>query len=114
MSLTPAPVHLSGHHRDTVSHIFQHPVGHNIDWQAVVSLLAAVAQVEETRNGKLLVTLGSETETFEPPRHKDIDAQQVVDLRRMLKGAGYGPDTDGVVSSPQGRPSAPQAPETST
>jgi hypothetical protein len=49
-----------------------------------------VAQVEETHNGKLLVTLGDETETFEPSRHKCIDAQQVVDLRRMLKGAGFG------------------------
>ena len=45
--------------------------------------------VEETHNGRLLVTLGDETETFEPPRHKGIDTQQVVDLRRMLKGAGY-------------------------
>jgi hypothetical protein len=96
MSLTPPPVHLSGHHRDTVSHIFQHPAGHNIDWQSVVSLLEAVAQVEETHTGKLLVTLGKETETFEPPRHKDIDVQQVVDLRRMLKSAGYGPTADAV------------------
>jgi hypothetical protein len=39
------------------------------------------------------VTLGAETETFDVPRHHDIDAQQVVDLRRMLKGAGIGPPT---------------------
>jgi hypothetical protein len=106
LSLTPAPGHLNSHHRDTVEHIFQHPVGHNIDWQAVVSLLEAVAQVEETHNGKLLVTLGSETETFEPPRHKDIDAQQVVDLRRMLKGAGYGPDADKVEGTASPAPEA--------
>ena len=37
------------------------------------------------------MTLGGETEPFEPPRHKDIEAQQVVDLRRMLGKAGYGP-----------------------
>jgi hypothetical protein len=83
------PVHLSGHHRATISQILQHPVSHNIEWRAVVSLLQAVAQVEETHNGRLLVTLGDETETFEPPKHKGIDSQQVVDLRRMLKGAGY-------------------------
>jgi hypothetical protein len=82
--------HLSGHHRGTVSKILQHPAGHNIEWRAVNSLLMAVANVERTHDGRLLVTLGDETETFEPPRHKDIDAQQVVDLRRMLKGAGYG------------------------
>jgi hypothetical protein len=57
----------------------------------VLSLLEAVASVEETHHGKFIVTLGDETETFEPPRHKDIDEQQVVDLRRMLKHAGYAP-----------------------
>jgi hypothetical protein len=90
MSMTPP--HLSGHHRDTIAHILQHPVGHNIEWRSVVSLLEAVGQVEETHSGKLLVTLGTETQTFEPPRHKDIDPQQVVDLRRLLKNAGYGSD----------------------
>ncbi len=82
-------VHLSGHHRETISRNLQHPFSHNIEWRAVVSVLRAVAQVEETHNGRLLVTRGDETETFEPPRHKGIDTQQVVDLRRMLKGAGY-------------------------
>ena len=81
--------HLSGHHRETVSQILQHPVSHNIEWRAVVSLLHGVAQVEETRNGKLLVTLRDETETLEPSKHKCISAQQVVDVRRMLKGAGF-------------------------
>jgi hypothetical protein len=85
------PMHLNSHHRDTVEHIFRHPVGHNIEWRAVLSLLEAVASVEETHHGKFIVTLGDETETFEPPRHKDIDEQQVVDLRRMLLQAGYTP-----------------------
>jgi hypothetical protein len=89
----PEPMHLNSHHRDTVEHIFRHPVGHNIEWRAVLSLLEAVASVEETHHGKFIVTLGDETETFEPPRHKDIDEQQVVDLRRMLKHAGYAPAT---------------------
>ncbi len=84
------PVHLNNHHRDTLRQIFQHPAGHNIEWRAVLSLLEAVAWVEESHHGKFLVTLGAETEMFDPPRHKDIDAQQVVDLRRMLKNAGYG------------------------
>jgi hypothetical protein len=67
-------VKLDGHHRVTVEKIFQHPVGHNIQWHDVLSLLERV-----------------ETETFDPPRHHDIDEQMVVDLRRMLKGAGIGP-----------------------
>ena len=91
MTSAPEPMHLNSHHRDTVEHIFRHPVGHNIEWRDVLSLLEAVASVEETHHGKFIVTLGAETETFDPPRHKDIDEQQVVDLRRMLKHAGYAP-----------------------
>jgi hypothetical protein len=86
---TVEPSHLNSHHRDTLAQIFQHPVSHNIQWRAVLSLLEAVASIEEHHDGRFLITLGAETETFEPPRDKDIDAQQVVDLRRMLRNAGY-------------------------
>jgi rubrerythrin len=90
MSTTSEPIHLNNHQRDTLAHILQHPAGHNIEWHDVLSLLEAVAKVEETHKGKYLITLGEETETIEVPKHKDIDTQMVVDLRRMLKNAGYG------------------------
>jgi hypothetical protein len=86
-----APEHLNGHQRDTLAHIFRHPSGHNIEWHSVLSLLNAVATVEETHKGHIVVTLGDETETFEP-RHKDIDTEQLANLRRLLKKAGYGPE----------------------
>jgi hypothetical protein len=53
----------------------------------VVSLLEAVGSVVEHRDGKVAVTLGSETEFFDPPPHKDIDTQTVVNLRRTLEAA---------------------------
>ena len=84
---------LDGHHRATVEKIFRHPVGHNIQWHDVLSLLRSVATVTEEQDGRCTVTLGSETQTFDTPRHHDIDEQQVVDLRRMLKGAGITPDS---------------------
>ena len=59
-------------------------------------LLDAVASVEEQRDGRFLVTLGEETETLERPRDKDIDLQQVVDLRRMLRNAGYGSEVEDI------------------
>ena len=90
MSLTPEPEHLSNHHRNTLRQLFQHPVSHNIEWSAVVSLLEAIGSVTEQPHGKVAVTIGSETEYFDPPAHKDIDTQAVVDLRRMLSTAGYG------------------------
>ncbi len=82
---------LDGHHRATVEKIFQHPAGHNIQWHDVLSLLRSVGTVDEEHDGRIRVTLGAETETFDVPRGHDIDTQMVVDLRRMLTGAGIAP-----------------------
>jgi hypothetical protein len=92
MSSTSEPGHLSNHHRNTLRQIFQHPVSHNIEWHAVVSLLEAVGSVVQHRDGMVAVTVGSGTEFFEAPARKEIDTQTVIDLRRMLRSAGYGPD----------------------
>jgi hypothetical protein len=89
VSSTSEPVQLSGHHRDTLLQIFQHPAKHNIEWHDALSLLEAVGSVEQRHDGKYHVRIGAETEVFTRPKHKDIDVQQVVDLRRMLTGAGY-------------------------
>ena len=85
-------MHLSSHHRDTLAKIFTHPTSGNIEWREVLSLLDYVGTTTEERNGKFRVTLGPETEVFEPPRGKDIDEQMIVDLRRMLREAGVSPD----------------------
>jgi rubrerythrin len=87
----PDGIKLDAHHRKTVERLFTHPTSHNIQWHDVLSLLQGVAEVEEAHDGRFRVTLGEETETFDAPRGHDIDTQQIVDLRRMLKGAGYGP-----------------------
>ncbi|HSZ99855.1 MAG TPA: hypothetical protein VK802_05725 [Streptosporangiaceae bacterium] len=89
MSSSSEPEHLTNHHRTTLRQLFQHPVSHNIEWHAVVSLLAAVGSVVDQHDGKVAVTIGSETEFFDPPPHKDIDTQMVVDIRRLLAQAGY-------------------------
>jgi len=92
MASVSEPHHLSHHHRTTLRQIFQHPVSHNIEWNAVRSLLEAVGSVVERHDGKFVVTVGPDTEFLEPPLQKDINTQMVVDLRRMLRDAGYGPD----------------------
>jgi hypothetical protein len=93
MSATPESEHLSGRHRDTLRQIFAHPVSHNIEWHAVVSLLEAVGTVTTRRDQKLEVTVGDGQAFIEPPAGKDIDPQTVVDLRHMLAEAGYQPTT---------------------
>ncbi len=89
----PEHAHLNNHHRDTLEKISRHPVSHNIEWLDVLSLLEVVGSVDESHDGKYVVTIGAETETFERPKHKDVDTQVVVDLRRMLQSAGYQGDS---------------------
>ncbi len=90
--MTTDPPKLDAHHRTTVEKLFTHPTSHNIQWHDVLSLLTAVAEVEEVHDGRYRVTLGGETQTFERPKGHDVDVQAVVDLRRMLTGAGLGPE----------------------
>jgi len=84
-----------GDHRATLEKILSHPAGGNIEWRQVRSLLESLGAASEEHNGKLRVTLGGETEVLQPPHGKDIDAQMIVDLRRMLRRAGLDQDQAG-------------------
>ena len=83
------PVHISNHHRKTLHQLFEHPVSHNIEWRAVLSLLEAVGSVGNRSGGKIDVTVGSRSEDFKTAGRKDLDADDVVKLREMLATAGY-------------------------
>ena len=92
MATTPDSAdHLSGRHRDTLAQIFAHPVSHNIEWHAVVSLLEAVGTVTIHHDHKVEVTVGDGQAFIDPPAGKDIDPQTVVDLRHLLAEAGFQP-----------------------
>lgn len=95
--------HLSGRHRDTLERIFSHAPSHNIEWREVVSLLEAIGSVTQEHNGKLRVTLGPETETLTAPHGKDVDTQTVVDVRRMLKQAGFAPENSPAIADQRTR-----------
>jgi hypothetical protein len=82
---------LNNHHRDTVEKIFSHPASGNVEWREVLSLVEAVGTAVQQHNGKVKVTIGTETEVMRPPRGKDVDKQTIVDLRRMLDDAGFTP-----------------------
>ena len=97
------PVHLNNHHRDTIGKIFSHSSSGNIEWRDVLSLLNAVGTTTEEHNGKVRVTLGPETEVLRPPHGKDIDEQTLVDLRRMLRQAGFGPEGDAEAADQRSR-----------
>ena len=90
MSSSPESPHLDNHHRNTLRQIFEHPVSHNIEWHAVTSLFDAIGTVT-VHGGKVPIAVGDERQIFDHPVGKDIDAQMVIDLRRMLTNAGYAP-----------------------
>ncbi|AZS38556.1 hypothetical protein CVS47_03215 [Microbacterium lemovicicum] len=81
--------HLSENHRNTLFHLERHPTSHNLEWHDVVSLLREVGEVTEEHDGKLKARIGSEVLVLSPPRHKDLDEQLVLDIRKALRDAGY-------------------------
>jgi hypothetical protein len=89
MSSISGPEHLSGHHRDTLVQIFEEKTNYNVEWHDVVSLLGAIGSIEEQHDDMFRFRLGEETEVLRRPSDKDIDGQQLVDLRRILASAGY-------------------------
>jgi hypothetical protein len=95
--------HLSSTHRDTVKRIFSQPANRNIEWREVVSLLETIGTVTRQHNGKLKVSLGPETEVLPAPHGKDVEVQIVVDVRRMLKQAGFAPDGSAAVADQSSR-----------
>jgi hypothetical protein len=90
MSSSSGPDHLSGHHHDTLLRIFQQQTNHNVEWHDVVSLLEAIGSIEQQHDDMFLFRIGKESQVFRRPSDKDIDGQQLVDLRRVLTDAGYG------------------------
>ena len=82
-----AATDLNSDHRDVVKRLFAVPPSENIEWRQVRSLLDALGAVTAEHNGKLKVELGGQVEVFPLPRHKDIDREMIVDLRRMLSRA---------------------------
>jgi hypothetical protein len=94
---------LSSRDRDTLERIFSEPPNRNIEWREVVSLLETIGTVSHEHNGKLKVSLGPETEVLPVPHGKDIGVQIVVDLRRMLKQAGFAPDGSPAIADQSAR-----------
>ena len=88
--MTNETPHLHSNQRDTLVRLLEDSPSHNVLWSEVLSLLEAVGTVHEKHDGTFSVTIGSSVETLHRPRHKDVDEQQLVDLRRMLRAAGYG------------------------
>ena len=81
-----APLQLNGHHQHTYEAIFRHPAAHNLVWHDVQSLLAALGEVAEGRNGTLQVTRNGQMVTLHAPKHKDVaTVEDLLAIRRFLE-----------------------------
>ena len=85
MTSAASPEHLNNRHRDTLRQIFGHPVSHNIEWRAVLSLLEAVGTVSVRHNGKVAVTIGPERGVPRPAPRQG---------HRRADGHGPAPDAE--------------------
>ena len=88
----PDSIKLDHHNRLTAERVFRHPASHNIQWHDVESLLAQLGETRETSHGSLEVTIGEQTSFLGGPRHRELTEQHVVDLRKILRGAGLTPE----------------------
>jgi hypothetical protein len=87
-----ASEHRAASHERTLEQLFQHPVAHNVEWRAVVSLLEAVGTIAAEHNGKLRVAINGQTVVLHRPQHKDVaDVEQLVEIRHFLERAGVRP-----------------------
>jgi hypothetical protein len=79
---------LKSHHLATAEKILTHPASHNIEWHDAAALVVEIGSITESANGRYTITIGDETQIFDRPRGKDLDVQQIVDLRKMLTASG--------------------------
>jgi len=81
---------LSSRHRNTLEKLLDHQGHANVEWREVISLLEQVADVHEEHNGKFKVKLGDDVLFLHRPKHKDVDQQVLVDVRKLLEQGGVG------------------------
>jgi hypothetical protein len=89
--VSPEPQKLTGRHRDTLRHVFAHPLSRNLEWHAVLSLLHEVASVTDRADGNVEVQAGEQVIVVRP-HGKDLDADDVMAVRHLLQSLGYEAD----------------------
>ena len=82
------PIKLDHHHRHTVSQIFGHPIGHNIQWRDVICLLERFGEVHEAHRGGWTCSVDQMTVSFGKTRGRDLTEDQVIRARHLLQSLG--------------------------
>lgn len=79
--LTVAEKHL-------LDRIFQHPMPPNLSWREALDPFHAIGSVELVHKGDVVLTLGTDHQSFPPPHDKDLEPQDVMALWHFRTRAG--------------------------
>ena len=79
------PAYLSEQHLRTYEAILRRPTAHNLEWNDIRSLLAAVADVSQGHNDSLQMSRNGQNITLHAPRYKDVaSAEEIVSIAHFL------------------------------
>ncbi len=84
--------------RGTLERIFRHPAAQNIHWDDAVALFETIGNVEHTHSENWMFHIGAESQVVQRPHTKDLTGAEVIELRKLLKRAGW--SAEGDVGSP--------------
>jgi len=84
--------HLNHRHREVLRQLLAHPTPHNLQWHDVRAVLEALGTVEDRSEDRALVRIGDQQLTMAIPRRKDLEVDQVVELRHLFEHLGIGSD----------------------
>ena len=83
--------HLANKFGHTLTHIFQQPTSHTLEWREVITLMEHLGVVEERGSGHLVFTIEEISQSFYRSVAKEVSpAGQVLALREFLESVGIG------------------------
>jgi hypothetical protein len=97
---------VSGADRTTLNEIFAHPISHNLEWTAVVTLVGHLGHVEERSNDEFVFQIEGEKHDLHKPHTKHLTAPEVIDLRHFMVKAGGSRDATSKLAA-DSEPAAP-------
>ncbi len=83
---------LKGKSKKTLDALFAHPIATNLDWKDVLTLIQRFGSIEHHRHGNLHVDITDHRLTFKHTNEKQLDKDQVAQLRTFLKDLGITPE----------------------
>lgn len=83
--------HLASKFGHTLTHIFQQPTSHTLEWREVITLMEHLGSVEERGRGQLVFTIDDVSRSFHRSEAEEVSPEgQVLALREFLESVGIG------------------------